>query len=109
MLQPLIGKQSTFYIWYEAGICFVGDITDQHGTSLSKECLATKYNITINHLNYLGIIHTIKKGLKQNEIVNPNPNPNCCFTRPYIPIHIQNINRSKSGNNYVYDILNNND
>jgi len=51
----LIGKQSIFYIWYEAGICFVGDITDQHGTFLSKECLATKYNITINHLNYLGI------------------------------------------------------
>jgi len=44
-----------------------------------------------------------------NEIVNLNPNPNCCFTRPYIPIHIQNINRSKRGNNYVYNSLNNND
>ena len=47
-----IGKQSIFYIWYENGICFVGDITDQHGTFLSKECLATKYNIAINHPNY---------------------------------------------------------
>ena len=60
---------------------------------------------SLNQINYLGIIHTIKQCLKQNEIVNLNPNPNCCFTRPYIPIHIQNINRSKSGNNYVYNIL----
>ena len=45
--------------WCEAGIFFINDLLDENNEFYSYDSFKTKYNIRLNYLTFIGVLHMI--------------------------------------------------
>jgi hypothetical protein len=102
----LIGTQSIFSkTWYNAGICYIGDIFKNNISLLNLEEFNINFAINSNSLTFLGITRAIKNYLKRADISISQLNP---LERPVRPNQIKTLFKDNSGAKSIYELLNNN-
>ena len=90
--------------WYDKGLKFVNDLIKENGKFYTLEEINTILGTSLNYLQYQGIIDSLKTYLRSINI-NLTKKLEC----PFIPSHIQNLIKQKSGAQTMYNILNKND
>ena len=85
--------------WSNKNIYFVKDLLDDNGTFLSYREFCEKYEFSVNFLQYMGCIGTIKKYLTENNI-HITTKMNLITPKP-----LQIISQSKKGSRIFYDIM----
>ena len=79
---------------FENGIKFINDLTNNDGSIYTYDELTTTYNVTINFLQYSGLVRSIlawKKTLNLADIRHKEINPIIPFS---IQIYLKNKKRS---------------
>ena len=90
--------------WYDKGIRFVNDLVKENGKFYKLEEMKHKTGITLNYLQYQGIINSIKTYMSKINIKLERKIEN-----PIRPSHIKIFMQQKSGAQAMYNILNRND
>ena len=98
-----IGDKTVYYkSCFENGIKFINDLTNNDGSFYTYDELKATYNVTINFLQYSGLIRSIlawKKTLNLANIRHKEVNP-------IIPFPVQIYLKSKKGAQDMYNLLN---
>ena len=98
-----IGDKNVYYkSCFENGIKFINDLTNNDGSIYTYDELKATYNVTINFLQYSGLIRSIlawKKTLTLANIRHKEVNP-------IIPFSVQIYLKSKKGAQDMYNLLN---
>ena len=98
-----IGDKTVYYkSCFENGIKFINDLTNNDGSFYTYDELKATYNVTINFLQYSGLIRSIlawKKTLNLANIRHKEVNP-------IIPFSVQIYLKSKKGAQDMYNLLN---
>ena len=74
---------------FENGIKFINDLTNNDGSIYTYDELKATYNVTINFLQYSGLIRSI-----------------LAWKNPIIPFSVQIYLKSKKGAQDMYNLLN---
>ena len=98
-----IGDKTVYYkSCFENGIKFINDLTNNDGSIYKYEELKATYNVTINFLQYSGLVRSIlawKKTLSLANIQHKEINP-------IIPFSFQIYLKNKKGAQDMYNLLN---
>ena len=96
-----IGDKTVYYkSCFENGIVFINDLTNNDGSIYTyDELKATTYNVTINFLQYSGLVRSILAWKKTLNLANIEVNP-------IIQFSIQIYLKSKKGAQDMYHLLN---
>ena len=98
-----VGDKTVYYkSCFENGIKFINDLTNNDGSIYTYDELKATYNVTINFLQYSGLIRSIlawKKTLNLANIRHKEVNP-------IIPFSVQIYLKSKKGAQDMYNLLN---
>ena len=98
-----IGDETVYYkSCFKNGIKFINDLTNNDGNIYTCDELKATYNVTINFLQYSGLVKSIlawKKTLNLANIRHKEINP-------IIPFSIQIYLKNKKGAQDMYNLLN---
>ena len=89
--------------WLNKEILYVGDLIDNSGSILSIEEINTKFNLSINFLEYFQVRLSVNKFISKNkksDIFN--------YIKPVLPSHVKILFFTKKGSKKTYNIVNNN-
>ena len=98
------GKPIFYKNWYEKGLRFVNDLIKVDGKFYKQEEINDIFGISLNFLQYLGIINSVKGFLARTNIKLHKK-----IESPFIPSHIHTFIKETSGTQTMYNILNAND
>lgn len=109
LLQPLwynphikVGGACVFYKqWYNRGVINVCDLMDRNGNLLSQEQFQLKYAINCNFLQHAGICESVRDYLGKFYF----PHFPCNISRPYLPVFLVILLKTRSGSRPIYDQL----
>ena len=87
---------------FENGIKFINDITNNDGSIYTYDELKATYNVTINFLQYSGLIRSILAWKKTLNLANIRHK----VVNPIIPFSVQIYLKSKKGAQDMYNLLN---
>ena len=87
---------------FENGIKFINDLTNNDGSIYTFEELKATYNLTIDFLQYSGLIRSILAWEKTLNLANIRHKE----INPIIPFSIQIYLRNKKGAQDMYNLLN---
>ena len=98
------GKPIFYKNWYEKGLRFVNDLIKVDGKFYKQEETNDIFGISLNFLQYLGIINSVKGFLARTNIKLHKKTES-----PFILSHIHTFIKETSGTQTMYNILNAND
>ena len=95
-----IGNKSVFFKdWYNKGIRYIKDLTNNKNEFYNLPEFQTQYNIKTNFITYYGLINAIKKIIDKHDTKNDNN------LYPIIPVNIKIFFKNKKGAKDMYKIL----